>query len=424
MTKAFSRRNFMVGGACALGASLAFERVFSMGHVFKIRQNFKKNLITSEEMAIHKEFTYKTIQRTGDLMSDGYKVPGDPDGMAVFPLPQGGYALMRNHELNADEWYEGPGEIQDKSLMWDKKFPGGVSRLVFDENHNLVSSNLSLVGTAVNCSGGTSPWGWMTCEETFSPGHGYVFLVNPYADQLTKPQPIMSYGQMVHEACVVDPETYVAYLTEDHYDSCFYRFVPFSKDSPFEGELQALKPKNSEVNTDTGSSLTQGQVIPCEWIVLEMTDQEEERLFEQALRKGAFKFLRGEGLSLLNGQVFFTATQGGVDHNGQIFSYSPINDHEGELKLVAQNSREPNLKMPDNLFMTPWGDLYYCEDCEGHCSVMVLKSSGELITLCTFLRSTSEFTGVCFSPDYAKLYVNVQRDGLTLCLSGDFRNIT
>ncbi len=39
-----------------------------------------------------------------------------------------------------------------------------------------ISSNLVLTGTTRNCAGGVSPWGWLSCEETFNATHGYVFV--------------------------------------------------------------------------------------------------------------------------------------------------------------------------------------------------------------------------------------------------------
>ncbi|MHC8733809.1 alkaline phosphatase PhoX, partial [Arenicellales bacterium IMCC56312] len=36
------------------------------------------------------------------------------------------------------------------------------------------STNFILTGTSRNCSGGASPYGWLSCEETEEDGHGYV----------------------------------------------------------------------------------------------------------------------------------------------------------------------------------------------------------------------------------------------------------
>ena len=119
-------------------------------------------------------FAYRILDRQGDKMSDGYLTPGLPDGMGCFPRADGKLVLMRNHELQG-EAANGPFfETQEKPPeMYDESTFGGVSRLVVDaKTLTRESSNLVLSGTTRNCSGGVSPWGWLTCEETFSATHG------------------------------------------------------------------------------------------------------------------------------------------------------------------------------------------------------------------------------------------------------------
>src|SRR5215510_9849229 len=44
-------------------------------------------------------FSYTVLSRVGEPMSDGFLVPGQPDGMAAFPGKGGRVILIRNHEL-------------------------------------------------------------------------------------------------------------------------------------------------------------------------------------------------------------------------------------------------------------------------------------------------------------------------------------
>ena len=104
------------------------------------------------------------------------------------------------------------------------------------------STNFILTGTSRNCSGGASPYGWLSCEETEEDGHGYVFLCDPFASSLKAPHQLSSLGRFSHEAAVFDSATGVTYLTEDKNKGAIYRHVPDAQHSPFaEGDLQALK---------------------------------------------------------------------------------------------------------------------------------------------------------------------------------------
>ena len=53
-----------------------------------------------------KGFTYKVISQKGKLMTDGFLVPGFPDGMAAYPINQEKILLIRNHELSPRQFDE------------------------------------------------------------------------------------------------------------------------------------------------------------------------------------------------------------------------------------------------------------------------------------------------------------------------------
>jgi uncharacterized protein len=109
----------------------------------------------------------------------------------------------------------GPGQ-QPPPEAYDPAGMGGVSRVVLRaDTLERVSSNLVLTGTTRNCAGGVSPWGWLSCEEAVGRGHGYVFACRTDAARVRPPHRIAAYGRFCHEAAAVDPETCIAYLTED-----------------------------------------------------------------------------------------------------------------------------------------------------------------------------------------------------------------
>lgn len=367
-------------------------------------------------------FSYKVLQRVGDKMSDGFRVGGLPDGMGAFDLGGGRVALMRNHEMDKEDWEMSPISRRASVPKYSKKVCGGVSRLVWDSGSgSVLSSNQVLFGTERNCAGGYSPWGWLSCEETVNRGHGYVFLCDPRADSLQEPFPIKAYGRFNHEAAVVDDRTLIAYMTEDRADGCFYRFVPRSRSEPFEGQLQALKIRG-EQKFPTMAGLDVGVGLDVEWVTVPDSDPKKDTVRYQAQEKGAAIFARGEGICSDGAKVYFACTSGGPHQAGQIFSLD-IASQSGRLELVYQSPGRRTLNMPDNITVAKWGDIYMAEDnySSTPCRIVVLSPSGQTRTLAENVLSASEFAGVCFAPDGETLFANMQGDGLTVAINGPFR---
>ena len=68
--------------------------------------------------------------------------------------------------------------------------------------------------------------------------------------------------------------------------------------------------------------------------------------------------------------------------------------------------------------MAPWGDLIVCEDTASHCGLVGIRPDGSQYPLADNPYSNSELAGVCFSPDGAILFVNIQYPGMTLAITG------
>lgn len=369
-------------------------------------------------LEIPEGFRVRVLQRAGERMSDGYRVPGRPDAMACFAAPDGSWILMRNHELAPMHFAIGPFDSSHPAPpeAYDPQALGGVSRLVLDPKTLAVTrSNLVLTGTHLNCAGGVSPWGFLSCEENVSPNHGFVFLCATDATHVAPPKRIPAYGRFVHEAAVVDPATHIAYLTEDRVDSSFYRCVPTQKDAPFEGKLQALRVAGKP-QLDTGM-LPQGTVLPVEWVDIPDPTPSDDSVRAQAQERGAALVRRGEGLWLSGHDVFFSATIGGVLERGQIFRLRTGKD---QLEVLAEATAENQLDMPDNLTVSPHGPLYVCEDGYDGNSLRRLSLDGRFVDFARNVYSPSELAGVCFSPDGRVMFVNLQTDGLTLAIDGPF----
>jgi secreted PhoX family phosphatase len=366
-------------------------------------------------------FSYRVLQRSGDAMSDGYRVPGRPDAMGCFASATSDIVLMRNHEVTQGDRARSPyfpGQ-SPPAEAYDPEATGGVTRLVLDANTLAVkSSNLVLAGTYWNCAGGLSPWGWLSCEETVDdPHHGFVFLCATDKDRVQAPRRIPGYGRMRHEAAAVDPKTHIAYLTEDRPDACFYRFVPRQRERPFDGTLQALRIVGREGYDTAGQA--RGLRLPVEWIDIEDVSSADDGMRERARARGAARISRGEGLWLSEDAAYFSATAGGSSGRGQVFRLDL--GPEQALEVLADGDGEDSaLDMPDNLCVSPHGQIYLAEDGSGENFVRRIGLDGRPRSFARNAISGSEFAGVCFAPDGGTLFLNLQADGLTIAVRGPF----
>jgi secreted PhoX family phosphatase len=359
-------------------------------------------------------FSYTIVEEVGDAMDDGFDVPSALDGMACFAGPAGTLVLMRNHEITSASGNE-PEE------MFDADAGGGVTRIVVDARTGArISSNWVLAGTRRNCAGGPSPWGWLTCEENVDPGHGYVFLTEIDAEQAVASSPITGYGRFNHEAVAVDPDTLVAYLTEDRGDGCLYRFVPDAPADPFTGRLQALRVVGREVYPT--EDMVGGDSVECDWVDVPDPDPDGDTVRVQAQDAGAANVARGEGIWFWDGQVFFASTSGGPLGIGQIFRVTDAGD-TATLECVVDSKGPDELQNPDNVTVSPWGQVFIAEDADGTCFIRAITDTGEVVSFARNAMSDSELAGVCFSPDGKILFVNSQSDGITYAITGPFPDV-
>jgi len=361
-------------------------------------------------------FSYQVLQRVGDQMTDGFDAPAAPDGMACFAGDNDSWVVMRNHEIHE-------GRPVDAALGFAGNRGGGVTRLVVDrESGALLSSNFVLSGTSRNCAGGPSPYGWLSCEEIGEAGHGYVFLCDASASTLQAPHQLPALGRFPHEAAAFDEATGITYLTEDTSDSAIYRHLPDHPTQPFVGgELQALK-----VSTKDRFRLSEGPKVgdafDVEWVPVPDPQALKASTRDQAHNAGAAFLSRGEGAWFAEGHVYICSTDGGPNRRGQLFRLDILSGGMDRLTLVAQAESDDSFDNPDNVTVSPWGDVFMAEDGGAPNGVRVLKPDG---TLLHFARNAidggkSEITGVCFSPDGNWLFLNLQWEGLTLAITGPF----
>jgi secreted PhoX family phosphatase len=418
-------------------------------------------------------FEYRVISRMGQRMSDGFLVPGRPDGMASFPGPNGTTIVVRNHEIANLATKRHPTLMGafgpnyeflpriDRDLVYDyadgRPPLGGTTTFVYDTRaQKLDREFLSLAGTSINCAGGLTPWGtWISCEETdqlespgegFSKRHGYAFEVPATAEpRVAEPLPLFAMGRFVKEACCIDPSSGIVYQTEDLHDGLLYRFIPnvpgqLSKG----GKLQALAARNhpsldtrnwtnassrADSSAQPSRTINVGEILECDWVDLDDVDSPDNDLRYRGFKSGAARFARGEGMYWAQNSAYIVCTNGGRAKRGQVWRYVPSRfegtpDEQkfpGRLELFVEPNDASIIDMPDNIAAAPNGDLILCTDNSRENFLHGLTPRGELYRIARNAINASEFAGACFSPDGSTLFVNLQDLGLTLAITGPWR---
>lgn len=410
-------------------------------------------------------FVAIVLQRTGDLMTDGNTVGGQPDGMACFSAPDGSWVLLRNHELGAaallgllgtHRWIQGASD----QLFAGNVF-GGVSRVVLDParlqralagelrgSAAIASSNAVLGGTDRNCAGGEyalpDSRGWVTCEESDALGHGFAFFTRTDDAALVDARSrwIPRWGRFKREGVAFDPTRGAIYMTEDDAVGLFYRFDPVDRSKPFDaGTLRAMTVEDlphSDPSATGAAPLKPGTSWKVRWIPIPDPEAATQRCREQGANANATPFNRSEGIAWdrERDRVVFIASTAGPQQAGQVWSYSPAQER---ITLVAQVEDRGVLSMPDNVTVAPWGDLVMAEDNYDRRGiesqyVRGMRPDGSVYDI---LRNRNdaphgglteapgaEFAGCCFSPDGKVLFVNLQSpENVTLAMTGPWSSL-
>ena len=400
-------------------------------------------------------FQYTIFSEQGDRMDDGLLVPGKHDGMGAFAGPDGKTILVRNHELDPEmtelsAWQKRralfrriPGEKFYDLGKGKTPSLGGTTTIVFDTTEMRVERQwLSLVGTNHNCAGGVMPWrSWITCEEAgqvagkdVEKDHGYNFEVPADAPGLVTPVPLKAMGRFRHEAVAHEPKSGIIYQTEDRSEGLLYRFIPKVRERLADGgKLQALRLRDTP-SADTRNYRTQhfkpGDRHAVEWVDMENVEAPDDELRYQGFYEDkCARFARGEGIWHGKDGLYFTCTDGGLKHKGQIWRYVPSaaegtadeSRQPGTLELFIEPNDGSLVENCDNVTMAPWGDLIVCEAGTGPQFLVGVRPDGSIYKLGR--TNISELAGACFSPDGTTLFVNIQTPGMTIAITGPWQEI-
>ncbi|HEV3001709.1 MAG TPA: alkaline phosphatase PhoX [Solirubrobacteraceae bacterium] len=323
-------------------------------------------------------FKARVVARGNELVpGTAYRFPVQPDGQATFATQDGGWILVTNSEF-------GPPD-------------GGVSAIRFDASGKVVDAYRVLAGTALNCSGGPTPWGtWLSCEEHDA---GNVWECDPTRASQGVRRPAL--GTFKHEAAAVDSAGQRLYLTEDYGDGNLYRFTPAAYPSLDAGRLEV-------------AAVGPGGAV--RWLAVPDPNPGPAATPTRRQVPDATRFDRAEGIWFDSGMVY-VATTG----DSKIHAYDTVSER---IEVIYDRAKiaNPPLQMPDNLSVAPSGDLFVAEnhDAEdGHLDVILLTPD---LVIAPFLSvegprhvydnpvlGPSELTGPVFDPSGTRFYVTSQR---------------
>ena len=336
-------------------------------------------------------FSSRVVARSGERPVDtsNYVWHPAPDGGAVFSSEDGGWVYVSNSEVSSSG--------------------GGVGALRFSATGDVIDAYSILQGTNRNCAGGRTPWGsWLSCEEVSA---GLTYECDPLSPGS---QGVVRAGRGTysHEAAAVDASTGDVYLTEDRSNGLLYRFRPDVFGDLSTGVLEALEILGA-------GSIAYGEVREIAWHPIPDPNR-SGGISTRFQAPQASRFNRGEGIGYEAGFCYFASTG---DHS--VWALDCVNQTL-EILYRASNVSNPHLTQPDNVMVSPGGDVFVAED-SGDMQIVAITPEGELVPVVQVVgQDASEMVGPAFDPSGTRLYFSSQRgpapigSGITYEVRGPF----
>ena len=395
------------------------------------RQLIQRAALASGALALGPAFWRRAVASAATVTDGPYGPLGPPDALGIR-LPSNFQArlIARGTETVPGTTY--PWHVQSDGqstygtrdggwiLVTNSEAPppaGGASAIRFKPDGSVSDAYRILTGTTLNCSGGRTPWGtWLSGEEVddtdYIPGALPASLAlsgNPFRGAMWECDPTQAsqgvrrpaLGLFKHEAVCVDPFGQKLYLTEDVADGCLYRFSPDLYPDLSAGLL--------EVALVAGDGSVTWKEVPNPTPPPGTTptrDQVPE----------ATRFERGEGIWFDSGMVYLATTR-----DSKLHAYDTVNQRH-EVIYDGKAQADGPLTDPDNITVSPSGDLFVCENTSGDDGGLDIALLTPDLTISRFLRvegpkhiykapelGPSELTGVVFDPSGTRMYFTSQR---------------
>ena len=191
-----------------------------------------------------------------------------------------------------------------------------------------------------------------------------------------------------------------------------------------DGELFALRIKGIKDSRNWNQTLVKSnEKYRADWVKIEDYDPEGDTVRKEGIDKGATTFARPEGIIADDKSIYACCTSGGHLKKGQIWKINPTSSKDLSVELWYEVQDEASLNMPDNIVIAPWGDLIVCEDNSDVNRLWGLTSKGKPYLIAQNSYTGSEFAGACFSPVDNTMFVNIQGNGLTLLIEGNWNEV-
>ena len=320
-----------------------------------------------------------------------------PDFGATFKVPntatvnKGGWVYLSNSEM---EKVTKNGKVISS---------GGVGRITFNADGEVIGYDMILEKTDRNCGGGATPWNtFITCEESQkSPPVGHCFQVDPFKKMMQEKgntRTVLggsdggSLESFAYDARNKNSPRF--FVTEDQADGALRRFTP------------------ATVDWDNPSRMLHDEKGTLQYLVLVPADEEGRKgIFEwtgnkiRAGRSAQQYYPNAEGIDVANGILYF------VSKKDEDLFILDLDNFTYERKIV----REEGIDVSPDQLVRLGGDngiMYLTEDGGAEAGIHGRDAQGRYFTILESPIYKEETTGLAFSPNKKHMYLAYQKNGI------------